>query len=129
MKFVIRSAGILHLDVIPKATLTFDVQDLIYDPALKPELRELTGDTEAIRSSVLNSPGVRNLIAWLVNILLELEGMSIRPGVEELSLLLYCRGGRHRSRVIADEVALHLAYCTDSTVILEHMHANMPVVK
>jgi UPF0042 nucleotide-binding protein len=129
MKFTIKSAGSLHMDVIPEATLVFNVQDLAYDPDLKPELRELSGETKEIRTFVLNSPGVTNTIVWLVNLLLEFENMSIRPGVEELSLLVYCRGGRHRSRVIVDEVSRLLKNCTDTPVEVKHLHAHLPVVK
>lgn len=129
MKFVIKSAGALHMSEIPHATLVFDVQDLAYDPNLKPELRHLSGDTPEIRQFVLSSPGVMHSIHLLMECMINFSRMSLRPETEEISLLVYCRGGRHRSRVIVDEVANLLGCWADCPVEIEHMHAHLPVVE
>jgi RNase adaptor protein for sRNA GlmZ degradation len=129
MKFEVKSFGYLHLEHPPKANLVFDVQDLAYDPNLSLELRELSGATQEIREFVLSSLGVPQVIDLLTLTMMKMSQMSVRPGLDVLSLAVGCRGGRHRSRVIVDEVGMLLSQHTDIPVEVIHLHADLPVVK
>lgn len=89
----------------PLAEMTFDVREHFRDPHVSPELRELTGTDDQVIETVLDTPGVHALInAILTAAFAYLE--ADRP----VTIAIGCAGGRHRSVVIANEIALGLEY-------------------
>lgn len=55
------SFGYLH-DAPPAAHLTIDLRHHFRDPHVSPELRYMTADDEPVRTAVLGTPGIRELV-------------------------------------------------------------------
>jgi UPF0042 nucleotide-binding protein len=93
-----------------KHGLPVDV-DLVFDcrflpnPHWVPELRPLPGTAPAVRDYVLSSPAAREFLDELERMLEILLPAYQREGKMYLSIGIGCTGGRHRSVVIATEVA------------------------
>src|SRR5207247_5707659 len=88
----------------PAADLVFDVR-FMDNPFYIPELRPLTGSDPQVREYVLRHPATKAFLGHVVPLL-----RFALPRYEEekkarLGLAFGCTGGRHRSVVIADEVA------------------------
>ena len=88
--------------------------DLVLDcrfmdnPYYVPELRQISGLTEAVRAYVLGQPAARRFIA-LVEELLDFTIPAYRTdGRTRLTIGIGCTGGYHRSIVVADELAAWL---------------------
>jgi UPF0042 nucleotide-binding protein len=85
--------------------------DLVIDCRFLPnphwvdELRPLTGLDGAVRAYVLEQPDTAEFLARLGNLLDLLLPGYVKEGKSYLSIALGCTGGRHRSVVIAEEVA------------------------
>jgi UPF0042 nucleotide-binding protein len=93
--------------------------DLVVDcrflpnPHWVPELQPLTGQDDAVRDYVLSRPGALDFIARYADLLrLLIEGYR-REGKHYVTLAVGCTGGKHRSVVIAEELARILS--TDSS--------------
>jgi len=89
--------------------------DLVLDCRFLPnphwvdELRSLTGLDEHVRDYVLGQPQTREFLAKLDDLLgLLLPGYE-REGKSYLSVAVGCTGGRHRSVVLAEELARRMA--------------------
>jgi UPF0042 nucleotide-binding protein len=128
MKYLLESFGYLH-GPPPNNMVVVNVSDLLYDPHLSPDLKYLTGKDVLVRESVLNSIEVINTIYTLTDLMASLSHMSCRPGTDVLSLAVGCRGGRHRSVVIVDEVAKLLGLSTNLPIEVNHIHINLPVIE
>ncbi len=96
-----------------KHGLPLDV-DLVFDcrflpnPHWNEQLRPLTGADPPVRDFVLSQPGTPEFLAELDRLFeLVLPGYE-REGKAYLSIAVGCTGGRHRSVVLADEVAHRL---------------------
>jgi UPF0042 nucleotide-binding protein len=90
-----------------EADLVFDTR-FIENPYYVPELRERSGLTEPVRAFVLAQPGAQEYIDRIADLLdfsipaFEAEGKS------RLTIGIGCTGGRHRSIVVAEELARRL---------------------
>jgi UPF0042 nucleotide-binding protein len=90
-----------------EADLVFDTR-FIQNPYYVPELREHSGLTEAVRTFVLAQPGATEYLDKIVDLVdfsipaFEAEGKS------RLTIGIGCTGGRHRSIVLAEELARRL---------------------
>jgi UPF0042 nucleotide-binding protein len=82
----------------PVADNTWDVRDLLPNPWTHRVLRGMTGKDLGVKKFVTESPSY----APLIKAILEAGGSTIAIG---------CTGGRHRSVVVAEEIALR-ARCT-----------------
>ncbi|MEU8631440.1 RNase adapter RapZ [Amycolatopsis sp. NPDC048633] len=103
-----------------------DLRRLFRDPHRDPAFRELTGHHAAVRARVLGQPGARAFAASLaatVTAVLPTDDTNAVP----VMVALGCAGGRHRSVVLADTVATHLA-TQGVRVHIQHLHINRPVV-
>jgi RNase adapter protein RapZ len=96
-----------------KHGLPLDV-DLVFDCRFLPnphwvdELRPLTGEDRAVRDYVLSQPKTRDFLDELDRLLeLTLPGYE-HEGKAYLSIGVGCTGGRHRSVVVADQLAERL---------------------
>jgi UPF0042 nucleotide-binding protein len=93
-----------------KHGLPLDV-DLVFDCRFLPnphwvdELRPLTGRDEPVRKYVLERPETAEFLAELDRMFALLLPGFIREGKSYLRVALGCTGGRHRSVVIAEELA------------------------
>jgi len=106
-----------------KHGLPLDV-DLVFDCRFLPnphwveELRPLTGTDEAVRRYVLDRPETTAFLEQLDDLFALLLPGFIREGKSYLRIAVGCTGGRHRSVVVAEELA-HLlkAHGLDPTVV------------
>jgi RNase adapter protein RapZ len=93
-----------------KHGLPLDV-DVVLDCRFLPnphwvdELRPLTGREEPVRRYVLGQPETREFLDRLDGLLAMLLPAYEREGKTYLTLAVGCTGGRHRSVVMADEIA------------------------
>ena len=85
--------------------------DLVLDcrfmpnPHWVPELRQLPGTDERVRSYVLGKEEAREFLTHLRSLLSFLMPKFVEEGKSHVTIALGCTGGRHRSVVIADELA------------------------
>jgi UPF0042 nucleotide-binding protein len=97
-----------------KHGLPLDV-DLVFDCRFLPnpnwvdELRPLDGRDAAVREYVLGQPETGAFLAKLDDLLALLLPAFVKEGKSYLSIAVGCTGGRHRSVVLADELAALLA--------------------
>ena len=112
-----RREGALTTNVVSfgyKHGLPIDV-DLVLDCRFLPnphwvdELRPLTGADARVREYVLRQPEASAFLLELERLLALLLPAYVREGKSYLSIAIGCTGGRHRSVVMADELALILA--------------------
>jgi UPF0042 nucleotide-binding protein len=93
-----------------KHGLPVDV-DLVFDCRFLPnphwvdELRPLPGTAPEVREYVLSSPVAREFLEEVERMMRLLLPAYVREGKAYLSIGIGCTGGRHRSVVIAGEVA------------------------
>ncbi|MDQ1439234.1 MAG: RNase adapter protein RapZ [Acidimicrobiaceae bacterium] len=85
--------------------------DLVFDCRFLPnphwidELRPLTGLDEPVREYVLAQPDTQEFLAKLDDLLGLLLPAYLKEGKAYLTVAVGCTGGRHRSVVLAEEVA------------------------
>lgn len=116
----IQSFGYRH-EPPPCADITIDLRDRIRDPHIDPMMRRMTGLDEAVRRHVLNTPGTRELIGEI------LAQINTLPAGQPVTVQVGCQGGRHRSVVVAAEVARRLNE-RGVAVSLSHRHVTRPVI-
>jgi RNase adapter protein RapZ len=89
--------------------------DMVFDCRFLPnphwvdELRPLTGLDEPVREYVLGQPESEAFLAKVDDLLALLLPAFVKEGKSYLSIAVGCTGGRHRSVVIAEELARLLA--------------------
>ena len=89
--------------------------DLVVDcrflpnPHWEPELRPYTGRDPVIRDYVLGQPGAKPFLDRYTELLALLSEGYLHEGKRYLTLAVGCTGGKHRSVVIAEELAQRLA--------------------
>src|SRR4051794_1163892 len=106
-----------------KHGLPLDV-DVVFDCRFLPnphwvdELRPLTGLDESVRTYVLEQPEAAQFLTRLDDLFELLVPAFVREGKSYLRIAVGCTGGRHRSVVIAEELASLLkAHELDPTVV------------
>jgi UPF0042 nucleotide-binding protein len=108
-----RMAGALQTSVVSfgyKHGLPLDV-DLVFDCRFLPnphwvdELRPLRGTDAAVRDYVMSQPETSEFLAELERLFTLLLPAYLKEGKSYLSIGIGCTGGRHRSVVIAQEIA------------------------
>jgi hypothetical protein len=97
------------------ATWLVDVR-FLDNPYWVPELRPLTGLDEAVRYYVLDQPAAGELLDRLVSAVRWSAPLYQR---DRLTVAVGCTGGRHRSVVIAAELARRLGDLEGFDVVLE----------
>jgi RNase adapter protein RapZ len=90
-----------------EADLVFDVR-FMQNPYYVPELRQLSGLTETVRTFVLEQPVARRFVAFLHDFLDFTLPAYESEGKTRLTIAIGCTGGYHRSIVIAEELAAWL---------------------
>ena len=89
--------------------------DLVVDcrflpnPHWEPELRPYTGRDPVIRDFVLSQPDAQPFLDRYGDLLRLLAGGYVHEGKRYLTLAVGCTGGKHRSVVMAEELAARLA--------------------
>jgi P-loop ATPase protein family len=78
------------------------------NPYWEPELKPLDGRDEPVRDYVLNQPAATQMLDRLVTLLVPLLPLYREQGKQRFTLAFGCTGGRHRSVVLASELAKRL---------------------
>ncbi|MEU4226006.1 RNase adapter RapZ [Nonomuraea sp. NPDC026600] len=118
------SFGYLHGEP-PPAHLTIDLRHHFKDPHVSPELRYMTAHDEPVRTTVLGTPGIADLLeATVTAVAAFLSGPSAGP----VTVADGCAGGRHRAPVFAQHLANRLRR-VGLSVTLHHRDLDKPVVQ
>lgn len=125
-RVVVVSFGFGHLPdgEPPAADMTYDVRIHFKDPHVRPELRDLTGADQAVKDAVMATTGIPELVDGITA-----SAMAYRAGPVQASVVIAvgCVGGRHRSVVIADQVAAQLR-SKHVPVTVKHYDIERPVI-
>jgi len=90
-----------------EADLVFDVR-FLQNPYYVPELRRLSGLTDAVRSYVLDQPLARRFVAVVHELLALTIPAYVGEGKTRLTIGIGCTGGYHRSIALAEELGAWL---------------------
>jgi UPF0042 nucleotide-binding protein len=95
------------------------------NPFWEPELRPLTGLDPAVHDFVWEQPAAREFVDRLAGLLTWTLTQSTDAGRSRLHLAVGCTGGRHRSVVLATEIAARLGE-EGVPVLLRHRDVERP---
>jgi UPF0042 nucleotide-binding protein len=108
------------------ADLLFDVR-FLDNPHFVPELRDLPGTTEAVKSFVLGQSDSRGFLERVASLLEFCLPRFEREGKSYLTVAIGCTGGRHRSVVITDELGALLGKRVG--VVIDIVHRDVDRVR
>ncbi|WP_127468708.1 RNase adapter RapZ [Streptomyces sp. B27] len=117
------SFGYLHGEP-PPAHLTIDLRQHFRDPHVSPELRYMTAEDEPVRTAVLGTPGIADLVAATAA---AVAAFASGPSSGTVTVADGCAGGRHRAPTFAQALAAKLA-ADGRTVTVHHRDLHRPVV-
>lgn len=123
-KVEIVSFGFLHDDA-PQADIVLDLRRAFRDPHVDPRMRQLTGRDRLVRKAVLGTAGIRQLLKATVR---QVAAYASGPSVDRIVIGSGCAGGRHRSVVLAEQLARRLRR-RSHTVTVTHRDIHRPVVQ
>ncbi len=89
------------------ADLVVDVRFLA-NPFFVPKLKELDGETEAVKNFVLNNDITRTFLKKYLDLLDYLIPLYEKEGKAYITIAIGCTGGRHRSVSIAQAIFQHI---------------------
>ena len=90
-----------------EADLVFDVR-FMENPFYRPELRDHSGQTEAVREFVLGQPITEQFLAHLEGFFATVIPAYLAEGKTRLTIAIGCTGGFHRSVAIGEALAEQL---------------------
>lgn len=108
------SFGYLHGAPPSDAHLTIDLRHHFRDPHVSPELRYMTAHDAPVRAAVMNTPGIKQLLAATVA---AVDGFLAGPSSTGLTIADGCAGGRHRAATFA--IALQAVLTGDAASAAE----------
>ncbi|MGJ6969757.1 RapZ C-terminal domain-containing protein [Streptosporangium sp. G11] len=131
LQVVLTSYGVLHRDPPEEAgwavNLTTALRNSPDDPEVRERMVRLTGLDAEVRAYVLETPGALEIVGRTADQLRTLvEGWG-NPTHQIVRGFFYCRGGRHCSVAIAEEVAVWLR-AAGYGVEVDHLDIAKPVV-
>ncbi|MFE4304832.1 hypothetical protein ACFRR6_01950 [Streptomyces sp. NPDC056891] len=131
VQVVLQSAGTLHPGTIALIGdgLFFDIGGRLRNPHHDPQMRYRTGLEPEVRSHVLSTPGADTVINEIMDATRAILHGYADPRRRLVKVTVACRGGRHRSVAIAEQVAEYLRAEDDICVEVEHRHVGLPVVE
>ncbi len=91
----------------PDADFVLDAR-FLPNPFWEPELRDLTGQDEAVSRYVLNQRGAGMFVETYARLINATAPGFEREGKRYLTVAVGCTGGKHRSVAIAEELARRL---------------------
>ena len=109
------------------ADLIFDVR-FLRNPHYQPELRELTGISRPIREYVFEDELAEPFMNKLMDLVSFTLPQYIKEGKAYLTIGIGCTGGRHRSVVMAEELAARLE-AVGYRVGVQHRDIGTPPMK
>jgi RNase adaptor protein for sRNA GlmZ degradation len=118
------SFGYLHGEP-PAAHLTIDLRHHFRDPHVSPELRFMTADDEPVRTAVMNTPGIAELVEATA---VAVSAFASGPSAGTVTVANGCAGGRHRAPTFARALAERLT-AAGHTVSVRHRDMDKDVVQ
>jgi UPF0042 nucleotide-binding protein len=106
MRIQVLSFGFKH-GIPGDADLVIDVRFLV-NPYFVPELKDLDGETEAVKRFVLKNDDARLFLLKYFDLLDYLIPLYEKEGKAYLTIAIGCTGGRHRSVAIARRLYEHV---------------------
>lgn len=116
----LHTAGELHpMPVTQRMTFTFNLSDLLDDPAHKPDtwLAQFDGTDARVQDFVFATKGANVLYYHIC----ELISSQLDRG-KDIDVMILCRGGKHRSVAFGDNLAVHFG------APVTHHHKDLPIV-
>lgn len=105
---------------IPRdADIVFDVR-FLPNPYYVAELREKTGEEDAVQDYVMNNEMAQKFLKKLEDLLLYILPSYVEEGKNQLLIAIGCTGGKHRSVTLAEELYTRLAKEPAYDVYVEH---------
>ena len=102
-----------------EADIVLDVR-FLHNPYYVPELQQLSGLTDAVRSYVLGQPLAVAFLDQVVGLLDLTLPAYLEEGKSRLTIAIGCTGGYHRSIVLTEELARRLRERGDVPVAVFH---------
>lgn len=132
LQVVITSYGVLHRDppddeVALAVNLTKALRNPPDDPKVRDKMIQLNGLDPEVRIYVLDTPGALEIVGRVADQLRTLVEHWGNPTSRIVRAHVYCRGGRHRSVAVAEEVATWLREAGYG-VEVDHLDITKPVV-
>ncbi|MGW1043696.1 RapZ C-terminal domain-containing protein [Streptomyces sp. NPDC002547] len=87
-----------YADVLQHADIALRLTRHFRDPHVRADLRELTAHDQVVRDTVMNTPGVREVLAATA---LQVQGYLAGPTAAPIIVVTQCAGGRHRAATTA----------------------------
>ena len=112
----------------PAADLVFDVR-FMENPFYIPELRDLNGREAPVRDYVLGHPATKAFLTYVTPFLRFALPRYQAEKKARLGLAFGCTGGRHRSVVVADEVARIMREFWTGDIEVEHRDVDRPEMR
>jgi UPF0042 nucleotide-binding protein len=106
MRIQVLSFGFKH-GIPGDADLVIDVRFLV-NPYFVPELKDLDGETEAVKQFVLKNDDARLFLSKYFDLVDYLIPLYEKEGKAYLTIAIGCTGGRHRSVAIARRLYEHV---------------------
>src|SRR5690554_7740392 len=130
IRVVITTYGTLHGPAPDEGdALTIDLSNALRNPHANPDMRYRTGLDPMVRHHVLTTPGADRVVALNVNrirALVNVHTLQVEPILTRVHIA--CRGGRHRSVAVAEEIARRLRR-ENIGVEVHHRDIDKPVVQ
>jgi len=130
IRVVITTYGVLHGPAPDEGdALTIDLSNALRNPHANPDMRYRTGLDPMVRHHVLSTPGADRIVALNVDrirALVTVHTLQVQPILTRVHIA--CRGGRHRSVAVAEEIARELRR-EGIGVEVYHRDINRPVVE
>ncbi len=89
------------------ADLVFDVR-FLPNPHWVPELRPMTGLSDAVRDYVLSADGASEFLDLVESLIGTMKPGYVREGKRQATVAIGCTGGKHRSTAMTEELARRL---------------------
>ncbi|MGD8337186.1 MAG: RNase adapter RapZ [Desulfobacterales bacterium] len=115
MRIQLLSFGFKH-GIPGDADLVIDVRFLV-NPYFVPELKDLDGETEAVKRFVLKNDDARLFLSKYFDLVDYLIPLYEKEGKAYLTIAIGCTGGRHRSVAIARRLYEHVQTAGREVVI------------
>ena len=108
----------------PQAHLTIDLRHF-RDPHISPALRHMTANDQPVRTAVLDTPGITDLIHGIAA---AINAFANAPTAGPITIAAGCSGGRHRAPTVARSLLARL-HTDGHTVTIHHRDLDKPVIQ
>lgn len=130
IRVVITTYGVLHGPAPDEGdVLLIDLSNALRNPHHDPEMRYRNGLDPVVRDHVLTTPGADRIVSLNVDrirALVTVHTLQVQPLLTRVHIA--CRGGRHRSVAVAEEIARELRR-ENIGVEVYHRDIDKPVVE